>query len=431
MKGSTNHAIFYHFIFIITSPSLYEFDFNIETFQSYNYAKLKLFSQLSFSLCLSILIFVISFIKHPQILKNTKKSIFYKLYKFVFIIGLIGTLFGIFGLVFLNYYLDGFIGYFSYIFTIFINISILIYNYSDSLINKFYHNSIILLAAAPIASMLIYIAGFTRIVYFYDSFYTIELGSFFSIILLAGLLYEKKIGILLLGFICSFIISMSHTGGKGIFFFIFILIACLFLSNDKHIKQVYKFRTRMFQIGICIFIAFFSSFLLYIYSNDKYILLQNKIYQFTSMINGVYSNDMNSISASPYVRIASLKNIMYEHMQNPITLIFGDGYGGYYEDHFGFFNRLESLKSAFSDKSVLEGKYYYAHDTLVTVPFLNGLLGLFLLSYVVFNYIKSTKINFLSLACLPFLLLAFYYNTQIGIAGIMLLFSSEYRMYNK
>jgi len=425
LKKDLKRAVFLHFLFLVTSPSLLGFD-DLEIKLSYNYAKMKLYGNFSFSLLVSFLLFIVSYIKRPVIPDQVKVTLFYKLYEFIFIIGSIGFVFGIFGLAFLSYYIEGFIGYFSYIFVVFINASILIYNYSDKLIKKFYQNSILILAASPIASILLFTLGFSREHYGQDSFYSSEL-SFFSVILLAGLFHEKKIATLILSLTCFFTVLLMAISGKAIFLFFIVLTVCIFLSNDSQIKKKYKIRTEIFTGVVIIFFLLSSVFLTYIYSNDKYIFLQTKIYQFTSMFN-VFYDGLDSVANSPYVRLASLTNIMYEHIQNPITFIFGNGYGGYYEDHFNFFSIFESLEYAFPDESVKDGKFYYGHDTLVTVPFLNGLLGLFLLLSIVFKYIKAVKKNFLSLACIPFLLLAFYFNTQFGIIGVMLLFASEWRI---
>ena len=133
------------------------------------------------------------------------------------------------------------------------------------------------------------------------------------------------------------------------------------------------------------------------------------------------------MSRSPYIRFASLYNILHEGLSNPLTLLFGNGYGGYFQDGLGLFNGIDLSNGAWGDECIRTGRFTSGHDMMVTVPLFNGLIGVYLIGKIAILYFKRMKFNYLSSAVFFWILLKFYFNTIVAVIGLFLLFASEYK----
>lgn len=418
ITGKIERAVILHFIFYITSYTyfgdFYGYTYNIQLI-SYSYAKLKFIGPISYSYIIALLLLVNTVTNKEKI---NKDELFYKFYKLLILFMVTGFGMGLIGMAFGKYYIEGIIGYGSYIIILFIHAVILLKMSNTSIREELYNIIIPLLAISPLVNFIIH--------QIYPYMMDTSVISLFSILLLPALLFQKKrIWINLIGlFFLAYNILQFKTSGKEIIFILIITLITFFLSFIKKIKNDHPVRARVIRIMILLFIVTIPTIVFVIinsYGGDT--LVVAKINQVISLFNfALFKGNVDTIAPSPYVRITSLINIIYEGVRNPITLLFGKGYGGYFQDHFNYFANLDLSRGGFQDKALLYGDYYTGHDTLVTVPMFNGLIGLFFLLKFVWQCIKFSKNNFIILSAILFLFLVFYYNTLIGIFGVLLLF---------
>lgn len=426
ITGKLEKAAFWHILFFITSYSYFgDFQGYAEGLTSYNYAKLKFIGPISYSHISSILLFIIVNIKYNNKL-SCRSVIFYQFYKLIIFFMVTGFGIGIIGLAFSNYYIEGFIQYGSYIFLIFMHTNILLKLHNTSLKNNFQEIIIQLLTFPQIINFILHL--------FYPEIIDSTGISLFSILLLPAILVNKTILLNIIGL--SFLtlnMIMFGSSGKELIFIVIIAIITFTLSFSKSIKNNYPIRARFIRLTMAMFLLAIPTLTVLFY--DNYIISSSnivyKIYQVETLFNFIFTGTgVEKIAPSPYVRVTSLINILYEGIQNPFKLFFGKGYGGYFQDHFYFFTHLNLSGGGFTDKEILSDHYYTGHDTMVTVPMFNGLVGLFLLLKLVWKCIKFSKYNFLILSAVPFLLLVFYFNTLIGITGVLFLFLGSVALNN-
>lgn len=419
--GKIEKAVIWHFIFLITSYSYFgDFQGFVDDMQltSYNYAKLKFVGPLSYSYLFSIVLFIVASVKYKYKPSHDKKNLFYSFYKLIVFYSIFGFGFGIIGLAFGNYYLEGFINYGTYMFIILIHTSIFLKIPSDYLKKELLSFVIPLLALAPIVDFLIR--------QLYPGMIDTSPISLFSVLLLPALLFQKRFALLnIIGLLFTFYnYIFFRTSGKSIIFLIIIVALTFIYSFSKTAKKEHPIRSRLLRNSLFLLILGLPTIVLFITENhegNSNILF--KIHQVESLFNFIVSStDVNNIAESPYVRVTSLINILYEGLNNPIVLLLGKGYGGYFQDHFNYFSHLDLYNGAFSDKAIMTGHFYTGHDTMVTVPMFNGLIGLFLLIRFVLLCIKFSKNNFLILSVILFLLLLFYFDTLIGTTGVFFLY---------
>lgn len=415
-------AVFWHFIFFITSYTYFGDSQDLQLI-SYNYAKFKLIGPISYSYIVAILLMLIVYKKYS--LKVDKSNLFYQFYKMLLYFMLTGFGIGLMGLAFGNYYIEGFINYGSYVIIIFIHTLILLKVGNPQLKRKFYNIIGPILALAPIVNFIIR--------QFFPEMVDSTALSFFSIMLLPALLYQKRIGIYVLGLTVLFYDMITYgASGKGLILLVLISVFTFFLSFTRDVKKLHPVRARVIRVTMLSFIIAIPTIVVIIsntYGGSAFIV--SKMHQVQTLVNFLFfRGGVDTVAASPYIRVTSLINILYEGIHNPFILLFGKGYGGYFQDHFQYFSHLNLYGGAFSDKAILTGHYYTGHDTMVTVPMFNGLIGLFLILKLVWKGIKLSKNNYLTLSVVPFLLLVFYFDTLIGVTGVLLLYVGDINLRN-
>lgn len=419
----TDKAVFWHFIFFITSFTYYG-DVNsvgILELSSYNYAKFKLFGPISYSHVISIILLIVVTLKHSQ--HNNANGLFNQFYKLVLLFMISGFLIGFLGLAFSNYYIEGFINYGSYILLIFIHTSILLKYKSNTLKKEFYDIISPVLAILPVINFILH--------YFNPDIRDSSALSFYSLLIIPALLFRKNVYLYLIGI--AFLVHNSIVygmSGKSLILFVSMIIITFILSMPKSAGYIFPKRAHIIRVTMLISLISIPTIVTIIqitYGGSSFIV--SKIHQVTTLFDFIINQgDIEAIAPSPYVRVTSLINILYEGMYNPFVLLFGKGFGGYFQDSLNFFTNLSLYNGGFSDKAILSGHYYTGHDTMVTVPMFNGLIGLFILLRVVWKSIKFSNNNFLILTAIPFLLLAFYFDTLIGVSGVLLLYAGSFNL---
>lgn len=420
LSNKIEKAIFWHFIFFITSFTYYGDADTIGsglTLVSYNYAKLKLIGFIGYSQIVAIILFaLVLFRKHTN---KSKIGPFFQFYKLITYFLVTGFGFGLIGFLFDHYYFEGLKTYGSYIIIIYIHTYIL-YKINSTILKKdLYEIALPLLVLITICSFLLNMIN-------PEPLGGVSAG-FYSFLLIPALLYNKKKLFILIGlfFLIYNSLFFSVSGKSIIMLFLFTIIT-FFLTFNKNLKASFFYRVIIFRVIviICVILIPLISLIIGEYFSGS-TLISSKIHQVSTLMEFIFfGEELKYIATSPYIRVTSLINILYEGLENPIILLFGRGYGGYFNDHFNYFSGLDLSNGAFSDSAILSGDYYTGHDTMVTVPMFNGLIGLYLLFKVVIKYLKFSRINYLALTVIPFVLLAFYHDSLIGVTGVLLLFVS-------
>jgi len=413
-------AIFWHFIFFITSFTYYGDADTMEsglTLVSYNYAKLKFIGSIGYSNIVAIILFaLVLFRKHTN---KSKTGPFFQFHKLIRYFLITGFGFGLIGFLFDHYYFEGLKTYGSYIIIIYIHTYIL-YKINSTILKKdLYEIALPLLVLISICTFLLNMIN-------PEPLGGVSAG-FYSFLLIPALLLNKKKLFILIGLFFAIYNSLFFSvSGKSIIMLFLFTIITFFLTFNKNLKASFFYRVIMFRVIVIICVILIPSIALIINENfSGSTLISSKLYQVRTLMEFIFSLEgLKNVATSPYIRITSFINILYEGIQNPIILLFGKGYGGYFNDHFNFFSGLNLSNGAFSDDAIKSGDYYSGHDSLVTIPMFNGLIGFFLLLKVFVKYIKLSSKNYFALSVIPFLLLAFYHDTLIGVTGVLLLFLS-------
>lgn len=426
LQGKRALALYWHLIFIMTSLNTTVSGALLDDANTrvYNYASFKLFGPVSLSYLITILFAILGYGKKPDYTGVDVKP-FLKTIKVFVYFGCAGDILGIIGLLGADYRLASFISYNIYLWMTVLMMYALYKNGSTRLVLRVYKTSTAIIAAAVLASATTFFMGVTTGYGGISGLPQLAELTYYSSLLLIGLLYYKKPLFYLIAAVFYFYLSSKNIIGKQIIVLVIALAIILYqiLINRNYIKH-HLMRTYVVRISIvCGVLVFISTAVL----SDNKNLTFHKIYQVTSLFG---SGD--EVAASPATRIAETANFLENNKKNPLALIFGKGYGSYITDDLQLFYGKNLENGGFSHDQIMSGRYSQLHDTFASVPLLNGFLGLGLLFYLVFMHMRRFKYNFLVFVTVPWLLFTFYFNTQYSFTGIFFLYGSLMKFdYNK
>lgn len=431
VNKKTTEALFWHTIFFITSFSnIFTEDFlllnNISSSVSYNYANLG-FHGIRLSLIVTFLIILVQRTRN-EISNLAKTSVFYRLYRFFLFCVVTGFVLGGLGLLVLEYSFSNFLyyGYYS-LFCVGFALSYL-YEYETPLKDDIYQYTPYIIAISVIFDFVCSLLGLKESLIVIG---TTGLGAYCFILIPLLLFQKKSIPILAILGMQLYMLSV-HTSGKQLYSLIFLFIATIILSFSKSVKGgIGKMNRAKMWVVAALVVAGYPMLQATLSStaesNEGNLEWKmNSVESLTDFFVG--EGDMDDVSASPYIRLAEVSNIVYEDIRNPVYLLFGRGFGGYYRDELCLFNGFDLANGAFSKEEIQTGKFSSGHDTFVTVPMLNGFIGFFMLLSLIIATCKKSPQNYLYLTSLLFLLLWFYYDVLMGVIGVMLLFAAEHKV---
>jgi len=419
-RRNINEAIFLHFSFIMTSiapTSLLSAIDNV-SIPLMSYARVKI-GPVCFHYLISFFLLAITAKKH--ILMN-RRTLFFKLFIIFMVLAVTGAFLGLFGFLFDDYYeFSGVLLYGTYMIIVLINMYILIKNHSPELQTLFYNSLPPILGSGILATAFAYfILGISgayadlnmvlqpEIVYFGIIFF---LGYFESrykkYVLIVSIIY---IAINLIGASGHMILVIAI----GLLYFLYYTY---FSSEYKsNYPKLIKRSRKIFIILIPLIVVFL---LVAVDIGDLFIIKLNNVFS-------LFSTNLDDVGTSPYVRIATTMNIWDNNIHNPIGLLFGQGYGGYFTDSLHMFDGLGDLTDGgWPEKDVQTGRFTRGHDTTAVVPLLHGFGGLAILLWICFKYAKFTGRSYMAYAIYPWIIFTFYYNIQYAIIGIAFLYASE------
>lgn len=417
-SGDFKKAVLLHFSFFILSLSAQKTlgMLGEQELVLFNYGTIKLIGPIRASYMVNIIMVFICF---GQGLKPRKDILFYKLFKVFLIIGGIATVIGLLGLVVHPYYtFSGFINPVIYMFVVISTCYVLLCVASDDFIKDCYYLSLISTMAGVLASYLCFaVFGVVSSYSVFDIVYCADC-MWFASILVAGLVSIKEKIPLYITLAVFILISINVMEGKSVFNLAFA-VCCLayYVFIDRSVKSKHQKEASI--IRPLLIIGVIAALTKVTLSNDSMVM-----YKLQSAIS-IFSFDLEDISNSPYIRIASLLNILYEDIQNPFTLIFGNGYGGFFRDNLHLFSGLDLSRGAWPDDVISTGRFPNGHDTIVNVPFYNGLIGVYLICKISYQYIKRIKYNYMNSVAFMWILLILYFNTIFAVMGAFFLLGAE------
>lgn len=422
-KKRLNEAIFFHLTFVCTSlaPTT-AFDLQESATSICSYARVKI-GPVCFFYLISIYIYLVSLGKQKGLERST---LFYKLYKVMLFLAITGFLLGGYGFLFLEHYeISAMLVYGTYIFIVVLNMKILINNNNPFLLSLFYKNLPPIIGASILATAFsYYILGISSAYGVLDMVLQPDLVYFGIIFLLGFYKSEYKKYVLIVSILYILMNLFSATGHNIIIIAIGLLY---FLYHTYFSRELYKQNRQSVLKFRILFLIFFPLIVVFILAfADMGTLFLIKLQNVFSL----FSPDVDEIDTSPYVRIATTLNIFDNNKTNPIGLLFGQGFGGYFTDSLNLFAGLDLSDGGWPDLDVRTGRYTRGHDTFATVPLLNGFLGLGILLYMCYKYAIFAKKSYMAYAIFPWIVFTFYFNIIYGIIGICFLYAAEYENTN-
>ena len=426
-KNDIKNSILFHFSFILLSLSaqrtLGMFGGDDFSFSLYNYGTIKLIGPVRACYMMNI---VYTLLLMGSKFRMQKALFFYKSYKSMMYLGLSAGLIGILGLVFHPYYsIDSFIDYGIYMFVLLTSMYILLKVADSSFIKAVFYICLIAIMSGVLASFIAYtVFGITSLYGEMEIAYQADI-IYMAPVLIIGALSIKQHKLLIITLVLYTVIILSAMEGKAIFAlaFSFFMLAYL-LYFDKTTKFQLKGKLK-FVRPVIVFIVLGGG----IYIAGHMAADSMAFYKLESAAS-MFSGDLEEMSRSPYIRVASLINIIYEDMHNPFTLLFGNGYGGYFEDNLDMFAGLDLSKGAWTEPVIKTGRFTSGHDTMVTVPLFNGLIGVIVIIRICWLYIKRIPYNFMNGIAFVWIFLMFYANTMFAYIGVCCLLAGEYDINN-
>ena len=412
-----SHAIIWHFLFVLTCISA-NTAFEVEGLDDtvmYSYSRLKVIGPIGLSYVISIFLLLISW--RPW--GSFRSTLFYELFKTFRLLLIGGIVIGFIGLAISDYFLDSFISYGVYMGMVLVNMACLINIHSDKTIGIIRMYILPLLVGATIAAVVGFALGVSTGYGGIANLILMPDITYFGIIMLLLLPSSSNKILTIIAIICFVATLIFQLSGKGVFIngLGFILLLYQVLSS----KRIHIWGK---SVVIVLLVGVISIAISNISLGDLSLV---KIEQAKSLfVNG---GDLDDVASSPKVRVATTMNLIDEGLRNPFFLLFGHGYGGYFQDGLGLMKGMDLTNGGWPPEIVAKGKFPSAHDTFSTVPLLNGFLGLIMLIIISLKYMRRSLKNPYAYAVVPWVLLTFYFNIQTAMAGMLFLFASE-RMVN-
>lgn len=417
-----NEAIFLHFSFIMTSiapTTLLSVQEDI-SIPLMSYARIKV-GPICFHYIVSFILLLLTMKKKTTMPKNT---LFYKLYKAFLFLAISGVILGLFGFIFRQYYeFSSVLLYGTYIFMVIINMFLLIKNYTPELLRLFHSALPPIIGATILATAFSYFA--LGIAGSYASLNMVLQPDlmYFGIIFLMGY-YESPYRkyVLIVSLLYIYMKLLGATGHDIIIIAIGLLYFLYYTYfSDEYMKAYPKTMRKSRHVFTILLPVIVVGAVAFVSFGDLFLIKLNNVFS-------LFSSSVDEVDTSPYVRIATTMNVWDNNKYNPIGLLFGQGYGGYFTDSLHMFDGLGDLTDGgWPEKDVQTGRFTRGHDTTATVPLLHGFGGLAILFYYIYKYAMFTKKSYFAYAIFPWVLFTFYFNIQYAVIGISFLFAAEFK----
>lgn len=421
VKNNIRDSVLSHFAFTILSLSAQKTlgMFETEDFLLYNYGTLKLIGPIRACYAMNLVFTLI--LLHSK-LKVRKDLLYYKLYKVFLCLFIPASIIGVIGVALHPFYtFDKLLDKEIYAYVVLTSMYIILKVANDRFIQVAYYICLSGIMAGIFGSFFCFITGLTVSHYsVFDIAYMSDI-TYLTPMLIIGVIMVKQRALLLLTLVIYFFFATTVLAGKEVFsiaFCLFFLLYCYFFRTGNKKRSPFVTILMFGVVGLLV------GLVIHIQGNTGSTMASYKLHSAFSMMTG----NIDDAGRSPYIRMAQLANILYEGLQNPFLLIFGNGYGGYFEDKLGLFANVDLLNGAYNFKTVGSGRFHSGHDAVVNIPFFNGLVGMWLVLRISWKYIKKIRFNYMNSAIFLWVLLIFYFNTIFAYIGLFALIGAEYKV---
>ena len=425
-------AFLFHSVFIAACVS--RGIFIEEEVSPFLYINMRVYGPLTFNIIILFILWVSVqnksvFVSKKSLLLTVRKTILYLLVS--------GSIIGLIGCLIIKYYdWHYLVTRFLFVAQCFLFVDIFIRLYNESYSRLFATAVVCMIAAAPVASVI----SFS--VFGVHSFYGFDLIPLYNpiltltpclIIALFQLENFKLKVISLIGLIFYVIhITILARGNQ----YLDIFVTLLLLGYLVYFKKSKNYQIKGLRLLLPFFIVVIIPFAVSSIVSGSDVSLM-KFEQFTSLFNifdfsgNQLALQFDDVGRSPYIRLAELSNIIYEGKQNIFQLFFGQGFGGFYTDSLHMFAGIDLTRGAFSDEIAAGGRFYNAHSAIPSVLQYNGLIGLALMLWLAFSYLRKVDGSFLVFAAFVLFVQTFYFDMFGCFSFIMALFGAEYLINGK
>ena len=424
LSNKLEKALLLHLIFNLTACDINTLDDDITML---SYPAIKLIGPLTISYLLLGFIWLKTVKKKIQISNN---QLLFQVRKVFFVLLILGGAIGGIGLGLNEYLFRDYITPLRYIVVGFLYVDIFVRMYNEHLMKECYKIALSLLIATPIASLITFFI--LQISYDYSVFKSFLASPVMSLSPLLFLFLIIKTTKIIKTYMCISMfcfLLLTITSGRGGNFLnmaviLAIMVYLIYFNNNMYNYVNIKLFKVVFPL-VCFGLFVYINIML---QNVGENMASNKLQQFItlfSILDGDSGLSIDNIGTSPYVRIAEILNVVDNALHNPLYLVFGKGYGGYYTDSLGLFSGIDLTQGAFSFEAVKVGRFGTAHSMYPNVLLFHGLIGFFLIIRIGFRYLKNIDRTPLLFAAFTLFLYSFYYNVALLTACIMFLFASE------
>jgi len=144
-------------------------------------------------------------------------------------------------------------------------------------------------------------------------------------------------------------------------------------------------------------------------------LFENKLGDSIAILSLNWIANPMDLSASPRDRVIELMNISTYLSSRPLLLLFGVGFGGYYEEDY-IVNYTANADGGYSDYEIKTRKFINPHMSLNRILLKFGLFGLFIWIYAMYNIVRAKNYDEYSKYILFILLFIFIgYSLKFGL----------------
>lgn len=414
-----DHAILWHFFFIMTSIDANTALLGDESFSVCNYSGLKLVGPVRVSYVISLLLLCFSIHKEFKL-----KGLLYKFLCFLAVISSVATLFFLYGAFFCEYYVQETAMYFVYIGMTCCNLIILLKNLTPYLLKTLPFYLYNLLIVSPVATF----AGW--FVFHHVARYDETLPGliqadidFLAPVLLFFVFQRKTQGKMFLYIsLGCLLLNLGYAGGGGEIMICAIccslfVITMFFSSRGKDVPVFAKFC-----IVLCLV---FGVFLIYdaVFADDFYLSISKiKMRQFLSLFTSFSAKSLHDVryimGSSPFIRFAELIDSVYENSHNLLHLLFGQGYGSFITDELNLMQGFNLENGSYTYEQVMSGHYIRLHGTFPSVMLIHGFSGIIGFCCFILAYLRRITISPFAFCALIWMGLSFYFNYQCTIYGM-------------
>ncbi|WP_339066524.1 hypothetical protein [Fusobacterium animalis] len=368
----------------------------------YNYSKMKLYGNISFSYLIIIIFFIYAIFINRNIKFINDKEL-KKFMKMLIILFLTSFFIGLIGIIFDNYDLGYFIQSFLYFIHILVDLFLLMKLYDKNDIKILKRLIYSLLIATVLVSIICTVIGFSGNYGGVVKLASLDIYGYTPMLILL-LLSKNNFSVGILGVI-SIYMGKDIFNGKEIASTSFVLLIFIYTVLKFFFSKIMWKKRRAFVILlIFLFFLFIGKNKIMAKFEDSG-LLKSKFQQFISLFF-IYKN-FDKIPNSPKIRVIQLINIFLEYLKKPYMLVFGLGNGSYYLDPYNLFSTVDISTGAYKQSEILTRRYIYTHDTFSTLFKQHGIYGIYFLIKWLFYFLK--KIKYERLAIIPFLWLILVY----------------------